>query len=117
VFSLTILFLRYRPVQLLQCVGDGDICDVSVEKAFIAALAVPSEENTIEIDGMIYPMWGAVEAIINWSVLVQKSGLYERFERDNRSFRLTRTDRIFNQETGEVNEQVSVALCGFFFSN
>jgi hypothetical protein len=59
----------------------------------------------IEIDGVKYPSWGAVEAIISWCVLVEQSGLYARFEKDGRSFSLTRTDQVFNPETGEITRE------------
>jgi hypothetical protein len=95
------------PLALKEC-QDGKDCDSLVERAIIAALPVVSEDHIIEIDGKEYPRWGSVEVIINWNALIERSGIFERFAEQGKAFRLTRTDRIIDQETNEETLDVAV---------
>ncbi len=88
------------PLTLQECLKDGD-CDVSVEKAFIAALTIKSNNHTIPFQGDSFKSWGAVEAIINWEALIERSDIYKRFANDGKGFRLTRDDTI-DEVTSEV---------------
>lgn len=96
-------------------------CHVTVERAFIAALPVKSNPNEDPGQSIIvtdkdsgytieYPnTWGSVEAIINWNALVERSGIFERFDELDKAFRLSRMDEVFDEETNKVRSEVSVA--------
>jgi len=100
------------PMKLRSCKG----CHPAVEQAFMARLpiripgyhmdvpsAVPGEEPTR------YPYWGFAVTKLNWKALVEKSGMYENFERkDRHAFQLTRTDSKFNATTGLYTKKVVV---------
>ena len=53
-----------------------------------------------------YSSWGFVAALINWQRLLDRSGIYKRFENQGMQFELTKTDRIFNAATNDYFEQV-----------
>ncbi len=86
------------PITLAEC-SNG--CNVSVEKAFIAALPIKSKNHTIQVNNQSYDGWGSVEAKINWKALIERSLIYERFESDGKGFRLTRIDKI-DEDVSEV---------------
>ncbi len=88
------------PVTLAECLNERN-CDVSVEKAFIAALPIKSTNHTILVNNQRYKGWGSVEAKINWKALIERSDIYERFASDGKGFRLTRVDAI-DENTSEV---------------
>ncbi len=88
------------PVTLAECLNERN-CDVSVEKAFIAALPIKSANHTIMVNNRRYKGWGSIEAKINWKALIEKSDIYERFASVGKGFRLTRTD-VINESTSEV---------------
>ena len=97
------------PLTLEECSGDGEDCNVSVEKGFLAALPVNSDNHTIAIGQTTYQRWGSVEAIINWNALIERSDIFERFASDGKGFKLTRTDRTVDPDTGYVSS-VEVVL-------
>lgn len=90
------------PLTLEECSGDGGDCNVSVEKAFIAALPVNSDNHTISVGRTTFQRWGSVEAVINWNELIERSDIFERFASDGKGFKLTRTDRTVDPNTDEV---------------
>lgn len=92
------------PVQLLQCPRQD--CDPLVAKAFIVRLPLVSETNMITVNGISHKRWGFAVALINWSVLVDKSGVYDEFEKSNFEFQLTRTDYIPNPDDGQMQKNV-----------
>ena len=97
------------PLKLQQCL-DGGSCNVSVEKAFLAALPISSNNHTIVVRGKPYQMWGSVEALINWNVLIQRSRIFEKFANDGKGFQLTRTDIFIDPDTdAEISEVVILA--------
>ena len=53
---------------------------------------------SIEVDGKVYKKWGFAVVILNWKALVDRSGLYETFEREGMQFQLTRTDTVVDSE-------------------
>jgi hypothetical protein len=59
------------------------------------------------VNGISYPKWGFAVAIINWNVLVEKSGVFEVFRQEGLEFQLTRTDKKSDPETNEITETVS----------
>lgn len=88
------------PYRLLQCPE----CD----PFFIVRLPILYEDNTITVDGFPYKRWGFATALINWKALVERSGVYQQFADRDMDFQLTRTDRIFNPDTQDYDEQVVV---------
>ena len=80
----------------------------AVEKAFIASLPVRSNNHNITLDGVDYKLWGSVESIINWQALIDRSGIFSRFQEQGKGFRLTRDDVVTDLETGE--EEISEVL-------
>lgn len=95
------------PLTLQECAGEGD-CNVSVEKAFLAALPVNSENHTISVGGKEFERWGSVEAMINWNALIERSDIFERFAADHKGFQLSRTDIITDPVTQEETSVVVV---------
>ena len=91
------------PRALRQCQG----CHPTVEEAFIARLPIVSDDHIMYVDGEPYNRWGFATALINWRQLVTRSGIYESFAQSNMGFRLTRTDRVFDDEKNEYVEEVS----------
>ena len=73
---------------------------------FIVRIPIISTTNRIEIDGLQYDRWGFATALIQWEKLIQRSNIYETFSRQNKAFRLTRTDHILNATTKEYNEMI-----------
>jgi len=88
------------PLTLRQC----QTCDPSVEQGFIARLPIEVPDHQIVVNGMSYNRWGFAVAIINWKELVRRSGIYDI----NLEFRLTRTDRKYNEDTGSYDETVVI---------
>jgi hypothetical protein len=95
------------PLTLQEC-SDGGECNVSVEKAFIAALPVDSTNHTVQVGSQQFEVWGSVEAIINWNALIERSDIFERFASDNKGFQLTRTDTSVDPESNEITSEVVV---------
>jgi class 3 adenylate cyclase len=105
------------PLTLRECQLGGGECKSTVEKAFVAARPIRSQDHQLLIDDTIFPVWGSVEALINWEALVERSGVFERFEEQSNGFRLTREDRVVNSETGEENiETVVLAETDDYYS-
>mmetsp|Transcript_3577 Transcript_3577/g.5998 ORF Transcript_3577/g.5998 Transcript_3577/m.5998 type:complete len:726 (-) Transcript_3577:367-2544(-) len=94
------------PLTLRQCHD----CDPTVRQAFIARLAIASEEgNEIEINDNVYKdKWGFTVVLINWEELLIKSGIFETFGSRGIEFSLTRTDQKYDEETGEYYDKVVV---------
>lgn len=92
------------PRPLRQC----NDCHPAVEEAFIARLPIWSDDHVIMVDGQPYNRWGFATALINWKQLVARSGLYEAFDGNNMEFTLTRTDRTFDEATGNYKLEVSL---------
>ena len=90
------------PLPLGQCLD----CHATVETAFIVILPIASEDHVVFVDGEPYKRWGFANALINWSELVERSGIYENFAETNMGFRLTRTDHTFDPETNEYTQEV-----------
>lgn len=88
------------PLQLKQC----PTCDPS----FIARLPIIDNKHSIIVDGVAYPRWGFATALIAWTALVNKSGIYETFADNGYEFQLTRRDRIFDNATQKYNESLVV---------
>jgi hypothetical protein len=91
------------PLKLKQCQD----CDPTVEKAFIARFPISMKGTEVVVNGISYPKWGFAVAIINWNVLVEKSGVFEVFRQEGLEFQLTRTDKKSDPETNEITETVS----------
>ena len=54
---------------------------------------------------------GFAVVLLNWAELKKRSGLYDRFKRENMHFRLTRTDLITDPQTKEVtSKEALIAL-------
>jgi hypothetical protein len=105
------------PLTLRECQLLRGACKSTVEKAFVAALPIRSQEHHIFVDGTSYPVWGSVEALINWEILVERSGVFEQFEEQSNGFRLTREDRVVDSETGEESvENVVLAETDDYYS-
>jgi hypothetical protein len=81
-------------------------CDPTVEKAFIARYPIALKGTEIVVNGIPYPKWGFVVALINWNALVKKSGVFEVFHQEGLEFQLTRTDKKSDQETNVITETV-----------
>ena len=75
---------------------------------FIIRLPVVSRTHFIEVDGEAVPRWGFATALVNWGALVERGGIHERFRTNGYGFKLTRTDRNYNDETGTYDEDVVV---------
>jgi signal transduction histidine kinase/CheY-like chemotaxis protein len=76
---------------------------------FIARLPVRTNKHTIVVEGERYEhRWGFATALINWDILVSRAGILEHFEESGFEFRLTRTDRNFNDKTRVYDEDVVV---------
>lgn len=88
------------PLPLKQC----PTCD----PFFIARLPIIYNQNNITVDGVAYPRWGFATALIAWTALVHKSGIYDTFAANGYEFQLTRRDRIFDNTTQKYNESVVV---------
>jgi signal transduction histidine kinase/CheY-like chemotaxis protein len=88
------------PRKLTQC----PTCD----RFFIARLPIVDDSHEMVVDGVSYPRWGFATALIAWTHLVERSGIYESFENRGFQFQLTRTDTTVNQETGELEEEVVI---------
>jgi sensor domain CHASE-containing protein len=89
------------PLTLKQCPE----CD----PFFIARLPVMDDHHIIDVDGTPYRRWGFATAIIAWTALVEKSGVYDTFENNQFEFQLTRTDNNLNTTTSEY-DKVKVVL-------
>lgn len=85
------------PRRLFQCPSCG--------MYFIVRLPVASPTHVINVDGNSYKKWGFTTALINWDALVERSQVHERFKLQGYEFRLTRTDRNYNDETGGYEEE------------
>jgi len=99
------------PLTLVNCPMEDSAtgeCDVSVQKAFIAALPVSAGNHTITVGKNTYERWGSVEAIINWAALIDRSDIFERFENDGKGFQLTRTDRSTDPQTNQESTEVII---------
>ena len=98
------------PITLIQC----PTCD----PFFIARLPIHDDGNLITADGgeTYWPRWGFATALIAWSKLVDKSGIYESFASSQFEFQLTRTDQNLNADTGEYDETVVVLAESFAFA-
>ena len=93
------------PLSLHQCTT----CPPVVRNAFVARLPVnmPADMGyNINTGVANYSSWGFVAAVINWQRLLDRSGIYERFENQGMQFELTKTDRIFNATTNDYFEKV-----------
>lgn len=88
------------PRRLFQCPSCG--------MYFIVRLPVASRTHTIEIDGDSYPKWGFTTALINWDALVERSDVHRRIQASGYEFRLTRTDRNYNDETESYDEEIVI---------
>lgn len=96
------------PLTLRQCAD----CDATVKKAFIARLAIDMKGHEIVVNDVSYEKWGFAVALINWEALIDRSGVYEKFEERGLEFQLTRTDRVVDQETQIMTEKVSEECAG-----
>jgi len=99
------------PRPLVQCPTCGDF--------FIARLPIVDPRHEIVgLDGISYPRWGFATALIDWSKLVERSGIKTSFTsdvHDNHSFsqdpfefQLTRTDYKYNKTTDTYESSVIV---------
>jgi hypothetical protein len=75
------------PLTLEQCSGRDLACNVSVEKAFIGALPIKSNNHTIMVLKETFKQWGSVEAIINWKALIERSDIFAKFANNGKGFR------------------------------
>lgn len=93
------------PLTLIQ--GDFPV----VRECFIARIAINMPGNVppydIEVDGKSYESWGFAVVLINWEALKNRSNIYARFEERKMFFRLTRTDRKYDNAKDEYFEKVS----------
>ncbi|KAL3918553.1 MAG: hypothetical protein SGILL_004181 [Bacillariaceae sp.] len=103
------------PQTLVQCAECGDF--------FIARLPiVDPRHEIIGLDGKSYPRWGFATALIDWTQMVERSGILHSFSEGNGhggtginhashanfQFQLTRTDRKYEEETDSYEESVVV---------
>jgi signal transduction histidine kinase len=98
------------PQPLVQCPKCGNF--------FIARLPiVDPRHEIIGLDGVPYPRWGFATALIDWTQMVNSSGILHSFRNgyggqgnsfDEFRFRLTRTDRKYNSTTEMYDETVVV---------
>jgi len=88
------------PRKLVQC--------PECEQFFIVRLPIAFSGYEIEVDGTKYPRWGFATALIDWSKLVNRSSIYETFEQRGLEFKLTRTDRNYNEETDSYDTNIVV---------
>ncbi|KAL3913462.1 MAG: hypothetical protein SGILL_006480 [Bacillariaceae sp.] len=99
------------PLPLVQCPECGDF--------FIARLPIVDPRHEIVgLDGKSYPRWGFATALIDWTKMVERSGILTSFSEGQgghgRShayfeFQLTRTDRKYVEET-DTYEETEVVL-------
>jgi signal transduction histidine kinase/CheY-like chemotaxis protein len=76
---------------------------------FIARLPIPSDVYVIPLDdGTVFNRWGFANVLINWDRLVNRSDVHSNFLNQGFEFRLTRTDRPFNETTQQYDEKVVV---------
>jgi hypothetical protein len=81
---------------------------------FIARLPVRTDKHQITVNGEAYNRWGFATALINWEALIERSEIHDRldvndhFQKKGFEFQLTRTDRIYNDETETYFEDVVV---------
>lgn len=75
-----------------------------VEQAFIARLPIVSDDHIIQVNGVPHNRWGFAVTLINWKAVVERTGIYHEFAREGCDFRLTRTDQIYDEETGTYNQ-------------
>lgn len=94
------------PLTLRQCSGQS--CHATVEKAFIARLPIGVPDHEITVDGIPYNKWGFATALINWEALITRSNVFDNFAARNMEFQLTRTDRQYNSESGELEDNVVI---------
>jgi hypothetical protein len=97
------------PLTLRQCPN----CEPTVRKAFVARLPINSLQDdhmsAVTIDhANRYGKWGFAVALVHWENLVAQSGIYESFDEGSFEFQLTRTDRILNDTTNQVDEETIV---------
>lgn len=90
------------PLPLRQCQS----CAPSVEQAFIARLPIDDPNNEIVVNGETYNKYGFAVALINWQALIDRSDIHNRFELKGVEFRLTRTDKNRDPDTGEITDKV-----------
>ncbi|KAG7347634.1 hybrid sensor and regulator fused protein [Nitzschia inconspicua] len=98
------------PMPLVQCPECGDF--------FIARLPiVDPKHKIIGLDGVAYPRWGFATALIDWTQMVNSSGILHSFRNgyggqgkslDQYNFQLTRTDREYNKTTETYDETVVI---------
>lgn len=88
------------PLVLKQC----PTCDLF----FVARLPVVYEGYQMNVNGVAYDRWGFATALISWTTLVEESGMDELFSRNGFRYRLTRTDRVLNKDTLQIDETVVV---------
>ena len=89
-----------------------------VEECMIARMPIKNiGNNTITIDGIEYQCWGFAVILLNWAALKEKSGIYQRFQRENMEFNMTRTDKIIADgiEFEKVNLLIVIENFGFNF--
>ena len=95
------------PLSIHQCTN----CPPVVKNAFTARLPVnmPADMGyNINTGEANYSSWGFVAAVINWQRLLDRSGIYERFEHQEMHFELMKTDLIFNVTTNDYFEKVRI---------
>eukprot|EP00934_Nitzschia_sp_Nitz4_P006522 Nitzschia sp. Nitz4//scaffold26_size159584//56913//59963//NITZ4_002484-RA/size159584-snap-gene-0.14-mRNA-1//1//CDS//3329545061//6512//frame0 len=82
--------------------------DPESPKYFVARMPVEDDDFLVEIDGAFYPRWGYVATVIDWSTLLEQSGILAIFDDSMFEFQLTRTDLVFDDETQEYKEVLVV---------
>ena len=93
------------PLTLIQ--GDEPV----VRECMIARLPINNiGNNTIDLNGVNYPCWGFAVILLNWEAFKDKTGIYERFQRENLEFNMTRTDTILDKSTGNNYKKVRLFI-------
>jgi signal transduction histidine kinase len=92
------------PITLTQCPTCG--------LYFIARLPIQTDKHQITVNGEAQNRWGFATALIHWEALINEThhslGVNEYFQKSGFEFQLTRTDRIYNDETEAYVEDVVV---------
>jgi len=103
------------PITLNQCAQ----CDPVARQAFLARVPInaPIDSGIVfDLNGQDYPFWGFATALINWEVMVERSGMIEYFDNLNTHFVLERNYRVFDETTGRYNTKVILSCCRRFLS-
>lgn len=79
-----------------------------VDEAIIARYPVRDPDHYIDIDGVDYSFWGHTITLMDWDKLKKKFGLNEFFARDGLEYKMTRTDTLVNETTGEQYFRVAI---------